>query len=277
MIYYDPQASELLKQKWMPQAYVVLNLTNGKVYNGIVINVGCTWEKRTDKELNQTGTPNKHFLRAIQKVGRRKFHRYLFAVADTVEEIREVEKQQILDTWSHLPEFGYNKTMGGEGCVSTDEINKKRSDTAKRKMNDPSDPWLANLKKAFAAFQKHRRETIGYIIVDWMRQRSESFASRSRAARVGERMSRVPLWVFNKVEVDRICDRSRDPEFCQKVVELYWRQGLSNGQIMKETGQSRNRVNGQISSICLMSKGLRADHSGPLKRAVTPSVCGEQK
>jgi len=44
MIYYDPQASELLKQKWMPQAYVVLNLTNGKVYNGQISSI-CLMSK----------------------------------------------------------------------------------------------------------------------------------------------------------------------------------------------------------------------------------------
>lgn len=121
MIYYEPEASKMLKEKWFPQAYVVLCLVNAKVYNGIVINFGKTWERRTQRELDQIGGANKHFTSAIRKYGKKKFHRFLFAIADTVEEIRNVERQQILDTFSYLSKFGYNKTMGGEGAVATPE------------------------------------------------------------------------------------------------------------------------------------------------------------
>jgi hypothetical protein len=260
MIYYEPQASEMLAQRgWMPQAYVVICLANGKVYNGIVKNEGKTWLRRTERELSQLGTPNEHFRRAIQKYGRAKFHCYLFAVADTVEEICEVERQQILETRSYLREYGYNKTMGGEGVVLTPEMK------AKQDIIYASDGWKA--KQLAGTRRGHTEEWRSKLIKNAWKLRGKGAAAMHEI-----RIAQRPDWVtengiesllsaiFPKKETSptQVESAARWRQF----IQLFFQDDLTFSQTAERMCITQSVAKGLLNRIHRASKGLRCDGRG---------------
>lgn len=87
----------------------------------------------------------------------------------------------------------------------------------------------------------------------------------------------IPAWAVNGKEVQKVLlrafpklatdDRQRESAGrWTMVIHLYFRLGYTRGQIAEELDTTTERVKGYIRSIYRVSKGLRADGKGPLKR-----------
>lgn len=242
----------MLARRWTPQAYVVLNLRNAKLYHGITVAADKYWWTRIDQEFQ--GATNKHFYRAIRTYGKTAFHRYLFAVADTVAEIREVERQQIRDTWSHDPNFGYNKTMGGEGVVPTEETREKlrriRSTpgfkhrhevSIRRRSRNPT--WRANVGKTLLTVE--------------MKQ-------RVRTVHVEKRRSRTVPWtteMVDKVISDAFPSMRSNPKQLSRarrwieIIRLFHFEYKSRGQVAAILNTTDEHIRDVLTRISRTAKG----------------------
>ena len=92
---------------------------------------------------------------------------------------------------------------------------------------------------------------------------------------------KAPAWTLNDKEVEKILLRAfpklatndRQRESAGRwitVIYLYFRLGYTRGQIAEELDTTTERVKGYIRSVYRVSKGLRADGKGPLKRRHAP-------
>jgi hypothetical protein len=88
---------------------------------------------------------------------------------------------------------------------------------------------------------------------------------------------KTPAWVYNDLRIQEVLlrafpklatdDRQRDSAGrWGLVIHLYFRLGYTRGQIAEELDSTVERVKGLVRSIYRVSKGLRADGRGPLKR-----------
>ena len=123
----------------MKKFYVYIHTCpNGKKY------VGLTTAKPKKRWVSGWGYKNNsHFTRAIQKYGWNNIEHQVIEV-DTENEMYYLEKYLIAYYQTNNPDFGYNKSIGGEahtlGChyVFTDEHKKKLSESHKGMHNSIS-------------------------------------------------------------------------------------------------------------------------------------------
>lgn len=106
----------------MYQLYLITNHVNGKVYIG---QTSKTAEERWKMHCWTVNKPD-YFHRAIKKHGPEAFEVQTIAIAQTVEEISQLEIKWIAAFRSHEKMFGYNTTLGGEyGAVPNEEVRAK--------------------------------------------------------------------------------------------------------------------------------------------------------
>jgi group I intron endonuclease len=116
--------------------YVVTNLLNGKMYVGQTIQkLLRRWRQHRSSARTKRLV---HFHHAINKYGEENFRIDCVAFAVTKEYADWLEKQWIVTLRTHLPEYGYNSTYGGEGARHTPEIREKIS---KARMGMPGPVW----------------------------------------------------------------------------------------------------------------------------------------
>lgn len=141
--------------------YKITNIANGKCYIGQTTR---TFEQRYDtkgegiervynyhKNLkDKCRHYNEHFLRAIEKYGFDSFTVEILEVCKTKNKLDDREKFYIRKYKSSNPNYGYNKTRGGDGVVHTREI--KTKSIATRKNN--------TLNKTTALYEKVKSEII---------------------------------------------------------------------------------------------------------------------
>lgn len=110
--------------------YICTCLINGKVYVGQTC---ARLAKRIWTHFNgkyQSGS----FQRALRKHGASSFDWQVVVEVSSKEESDSMERAWILALRSHIPEFGYNLTLGGDGTVGhvpTEETRRKRSASLK--------------------------------------------------------------------------------------------------------------------------------------------------
>lgn len=92
--------------------YIHINKTNGKVYIGQTVSP----KKRWGLTGNQYKRSNPHFYRAIQKYGWVGFLHVIYRTGLSTSEANIIEQQLILSYKSTDDRYGYNITIGGEGC-----------------------------------------------------------------------------------------------------------------------------------------------------------------
>lgn len=103
----------------MQGIYMIKNIANGKVYVGKAKDIIGRWGAHVGGLLkNKHG--NEHLQRAWNKYGEENFY---FTILEEVEleNQDEREKYWIQHCKSYDPQFGYNKTYGGEGGIPTEE------------------------------------------------------------------------------------------------------------------------------------------------------------
>ena len=123
--------------------YKITNLINNKVYIG---KSEVSIEERWKAEI--AGFTNGHFINAMKKYGLKNFK--FEVLIETNDNLNEVEIQFIKEYKSYDPQFGYNKTFGGEGVIPTEETRKKMSENWTKR-----DPWNKGKKNLYS----HSKET----------------------------------------------------------------------------------------------------------------------
>lgn len=90
--------------------YLIVNMVNGKVYVGLTTSTfydryKCNWVRQTD---------NDHLKKAAQKYGKDNFRIIILEKGMGINILNILETYYILTFKSNNPEYGYNKTTGGE-------------------------------------------------------------------------------------------------------------------------------------------------------------------
>lgn len=98
--------------------YLIRNLINGKIYIG---------KHSTDNLQDGYMGSGKLLKQSIKKYGIGNFKKELLCMCVDDEELNEMEIYYIQKFNSTDINIGYNLTLGGEGCVPTDEVRKKMS------------------------------------------------------------------------------------------------------------------------------------------------------
>lgn len=111
--------------------YMIKNTSNNKIYIGQSVNIYKRWEKHKS-DLNNNRHDNKHLQNAWNKYGEDCFD---FSIIEECVENelndREIYYIQLYYSYNNL--YGYNMTFGGDGCVPTDEVRLKMSESAKNR------------------------------------------------------------------------------------------------------------------------------------------------
>lgn len=101
--------------------YVVTNLINGKCYVGQTRNsILRRWSQHA-VPCNATRRQHGIFSKVISKYGKENFFIQEVSVAGTKESLDNLEKVWIMLLQSSVPQFGYNRTAGGDGS-HTEEV-----------------------------------------------------------------------------------------------------------------------------------------------------------
>ncbi len=103
--------------------YLIQNTVNGKVYVGKTTD---TIASRWNSHVTASKTDLQHLIcRAIRKYGPAAFTVEELCQASSLEELNALECHYIALFKSSDPKVGYNMTLGGDGCVVTDEVRQK--------------------------------------------------------------------------------------------------------------------------------------------------------
>jgi group I intron endonuclease len=125
--------------------YKITNCVNGKVYIGKSIDIlNRRWVYH--KSLLNKGTHiNKHLQNSWNKYGENNFD-FSIILECTPDELDEYEIYYIDLYKSYLPEYGYNKTLGGDGAIPTEETRKKMSIAHKGILGTPESKLKQSIK-----------------------------------------------------------------------------------------------------------------------------------
>lgn len=116
--------------------YAAYCTNNGKVYVGKTVKHSITLRWNEHVADSNRGKPwSLH--RAIRKYGKAAFELQQLAEVKTEVEAINLEKLWILLLMSYDRNFGYNLTMGGDGCTPTEETRNKIKAALPRGKNHP--------------------------------------------------------------------------------------------------------------------------------------------
>lgn len=109
--------------------YMIQNRVNGKMYIGQAVDIERRW---VDHKSGLRGDYhiNKHLQNAWNKYGEDNFEFTILCECDE-SQLNTMEIDYIAKLKTYDPDFGYNKTYGGEGGRHTEEIKHKMSETRK--------------------------------------------------------------------------------------------------------------------------------------------------
>lgn len=141
MSYNEVLNSDIAKTKNV--IYKFTNLVNQKVY---ISQTRREFRERLAKHIWQMNNDPYYFHRALAKYGLSNFDIEILAVCQNPEDLNGLEIYWIDYYKSTDSQFGYNLTQGGNGVpretsikkhIEKDETRRKRSQSAKRKWQDP--------------------------------------------------------------------------------------------------------------------------------------------
>jgi group I intron endonuclease len=114
--------------------YQIRNQVNGKKYIGQTIDLTNREEKWSNQLKNKDGRYNQHLEYSFAKYGSDNFDFSVLVDNCKESELDNLEIANILLHDTTDPDYGYNKTEGGEGGRPTNETRKKMSETKIRKI-----------------------------------------------------------------------------------------------------------------------------------------------
>jgi len=130
--------------------YCIKNISNNKVYIGLSSNV-LKRVKFQFKTLDKNKHKNKHLQFSYNKYGKDIFISYILEYCSN-ELLCEKEKYYIDLFQSYQKEYGFNKTLGGEFGVVSDEINQKR--ILKLKQLKPSEEIKNRIRNTLLGYKQ---------------------------------------------------------------------------------------------------------------------------
>lgn len=118
----------------MTGIYMIKNNINEKIYIGKALNVEDRWKYGHINPLNKNKHGNNHLQNSWNKYGKNNFD---FSIIEQCneKELNGREKYWINHYKSFDPQYGYNKTFGGDGIIPTKQTRKKISDAIKGENN----------------------------------------------------------------------------------------------------------------------------------------------
>lgn len=156
MIFETLSALDFISDDARPcHLYLHLNKTNRKKYFGITTQkVNKRWKKGSNY------TNNSHFYNAIQYYGWENFYHIVLCDNLTIEAAKKLERMLIYCFNTTNPEYGYNKTIGGEGgCkyyTSTEATTARKETLLKSARKRYADP--EKRKDIIAAASKYQNK-----------------------------------------------------------------------------------------------------------------------
>lgn len=111
--------------------YMIRNRVNGKMYIGQAVDNEKRWGDHKS-ELRRNCHINRHLQSAWNKYGENNFEFTILCECDE-SQLNTKEIEYISKLRSYDPDFGYNKTYGGEGGRPTEETRRKLSEANKGK------------------------------------------------------------------------------------------------------------------------------------------------
>lgn len=139
--------------------YVHVNLINGKKYFGIT-----TQNPPENRWKNGNGyIRNSHFINAVKKYGWNNFAHYVLYRDIPIVIAKNIEEMLIREHMSYDPRFGYNKTMGGELEIPTEEARKKMSQNNPMKRPEVAAKNVAAKSKPVEAFDPESGQRVLYF------------------------------------------------------------------------------------------------------------------
>lgn len=261
--------------------YVVYMHTSpsGKKYIGLT----CRKPSRRWGLKGQNYSCNNHFANAIKRYGWDAFEHIILFGGLSKEQASVLEKDMIAVFKTNDPNYGYNKTTGGEcGFDFTDEIKKKMSHP--KNLTDEQREAMSKRAKVIAEkYLKNRKPTLEQIkkMAESKRgkkQSEETVAKRAKAIRKAYAlMGGMPQEQRNAIS-ERLKGIERDEAFCMKMKEVHSteknarsrrvRQMLDDGTVIQEFASVREaeRQTGvQYTSIVRVCNKVKLKHAGGYK------------
>lgn len=116
--------------------YIITNTINNKVYIGQSVDIHHRWMQHK-ADLRNDHHHNEHLQRAWKKYGEEAFEFRVLTECDEIE-LNNLEKSFIQEYKSYNGDYGYNLTLGGDGCIglSQESINKMRQSLTGRHLSE---------------------------------------------------------------------------------------------------------------------------------------------
>jgi len=172
-------------------------MVNNKAYVGKHKGTSILGRWRADL----SGGHNVHLENARKKYGWKIFSREILNICSSKEEMNNLERLWILTLRTYDPEYGYNKTYGGEEEVLTEEGRKKLSEWNKENSPVRGKVWITNGKQNREVFETgipngwwRGKTTKGYI--------SPGVGSRTVESRIKQSETAKETWKRRKERGD---------------------------------------------------------------------------
>jgi group I intron endonuclease len=116
--------------------YIIKNIINNKVYIGQSVDIYHRWIQHK-ADLRNEHHHNEHLQRAWNKYGEKNFE-FAVLIECSESELNSLEKSFIVDYKSNDGHYGYNLTIGGDGCIglSQESIEKMRQSLTGRRLSE---------------------------------------------------------------------------------------------------------------------------------------------
>ena len=164
--------------------YVHVNLINGKKYFGIT-----TQNPPENRWKNGSGyRRNVHFANAIKKFGWDNFGHYILYRDIPIKIAKNIEEMLIKEYMSYDPNFGYNKTMGGELERQGEESRRKMSENNAMKRPEVAE----KVSKALKEYYKNHPEAREVLSEKAKEQWNDPELREAHSERMKERHEKHP-------------------------------------------------------------------------------------
>ena len=241
--------------------YMIKNMVNSKIYIGQSVDIERRWRRHRSK-LRGNDHDNKHLQNAWNKDGESNFEFTIMCECDE-NQLDTMEIDYIAKLRTYDPDFGYNKTYGGEGCRPTEETKEKLREANKGENNPNYGKHLsaearrknseAHKGKNNPMFGKHHSE-------ETKEKLSEALKGRTFSEETKEKMSEA-----HKGENHHMFGKHHSEETKRKLSIPILQIDASTNKVVNvwSSAMAAEREcgfnNGNINSCC---KGKRKTHKG---------------
>lgn len=176
--------------------YKITNSVNGKVYIGQTVNAKARWSRHKSNAKYFSKNRNEHLTNAMIKYGVDNFTFEVIDQIDTLEQADRLEIDLIKQYDLTNPEFGYNKSPGGQGKrPMSEETRKKLSASLKGRKSPMKGKHLSNeTKKKISNANIGNQYRVGARVSDdTKRMLSEINTGKSQSQETCEKRSQSML------------------------------------------------------------------------------------